>query len=274
MGRSYNILPVTGGGVSDFGAAPMAVSYKESSARGGIYMDTVAPRPDITDRKVIVNALFSLLVQDVDKVLETIKQKTVSLTGYVIDSGISASEYGKNGTISVRLPSAKSDEFSTFLRTQAVKVVSENVNASDITDQYSDYEEKITIAESQKAKFQEIMRSARTVEELLQVQNAIFQVQDQIDTFKGQIAYMKGASDTIKFTIALSTDEQALPYTPDKPWRPEVIFKQAVRSMIGTAEKLAGLAIFAIVYSPLVILVILVIKLIKKVVRRFKKKVE
>jgi len=61
-------------------------------------------------------------------------------------------------------------------------------------------------------------------------------------------------------TVYLSTDEYTLPYAPSEPWRPDVIFKTAVRSLIGNLRGIASTAIWLVVYSviwvPVLILVL------------------
>jgi hypothetical protein len=56
-----------------------------------------------------------------------------------------------------------------------------------------------------------------------------------------------------KITLYLSTDEYVLPYAPTTPFRPEVIFKQAVRSLVGTLRGLVRLGIWLGVYSVIIV---------------------
>jgi len=74
-------------------------------------------------------------------------------------------------------------------------------------------------------------------------------LQSQIDSLKGQEQYLEKNAQNAKITVYLASDELALPYTPAKPWRPEAIFKQAVRSLVGTLRGLGTLFIWLVVYS-------------------------
>ena len=224
----------------------------------------VAPQPEITDRKVITNSNFSLLVKNVTDSATQIKQKTVALAGYVISTNINRSQYGDTATVEIRIPTDKTDEITTYLRNLAVKVVSENVSGRDITDQYVDIQERINQLSTQKAKMQEIMNNAKTVAEMLEVQQALFNVQNQIDSYKGQLAYMDGASSTTRLSIAISTDELSLPYSPAQPWKPEAIFKQAVRGLLGTLQFLGTIGIWIAVFSPLLLIAYLVYRFIRR----------
>jgi len=206
------------------------------------------------NRKVVTNSSLSLLVKNVDATVENINQKTLEMGGYMVNTNIQRDEEADSATIEVRIPSDKLDEFSKYLRSESVKVVYENIVGTDITEQYTDYQEQLQSLESVKERLQEIMDEAVTVDEILNVQNRIFSIQRQIDSTKGQIAYMDNASSTSKVTITISTDELSLPYTPVKSWRPNVILKNAIRSLILISMGIGTVILWAFVFAPLVIL--------------------
>jgi hypothetical protein len=247
-------------------AVGMAVAPAEVGDRP--YYNEAPPTPEITNRKVVLNSNFSLLVKNVTESVENIKAKTKELSGYMVNMGIDRSEYGESANIQVRVPTDRLDEFSKYLRGLAVKVVSENIDGTDITDQYVDIERRLSDLEKQRTRFEAILDSAETVSEMMEVQRQLFQLQDQIDAYKGQLIYMDGTSKTSKLTVYISTDELSLPYSPSRPWRPEVIFKQAVRSFLEDLQDVGTFVIWVAVYSPLIILAIVVFKVIRKSLRK------
>src|SRR3972149_1905394 len=250
--------------VDSYGGAP-AVGLSRGSYP---YMPEPAPQPDVKNRKVVINSNFSLLVKDVTGVVEMIKEKTLSMAGYMVNTNISRTEFGENATLQIRVPSGKVEEMSKYLRSVAVKAVSENVDGQDITDQYIDIERRLGDLESQRARMLAILDKATTVEEMLNVQQALDQIQNQIDSYKGQLQYMDGTTKTSKLTIYISTDELGLPYTPARSWRPEVIFRQAVRSMLGTLQNMGSFVIWLGAGVPMGLGAVGVILLIKRIFRK------
>lgn len=214
---------------------------------------STTPRPDITNRKVITDSYVSLVVKNVRETAAQIKTEVAAAKGYIVTSNISSPEAGEDATLTIRVPSEKLEEVLTKFRGMAVKVVSENVSGTDITDQYVDIQARIDRLDKTKAVFEGMLDKTANVDQILRIQQEIFSVQDQIDAYKGQLAYMDGASSTSLITVYLSTDELALPYASVKSWRPELAFKQAVRSLLGTLQVAGSFAIWLGVY--LVILV-------------------
>ena len=240
----------------------------QKTAPAAYTQQEAAPTPEITDRKIVVTSSFSLLVKNVTDSIDKIRAKTVELGGYVIRADISRPEGSENATIEIRVPSKELVNTTKFLKEIAVRVVSENINEGDITDQYTDIEERLSRLEKTKAKFETILERAQTVDEILKVQQSIFDTQAQIDSYKGQLKYMDKTSQTSKLTIYLSTDEIGLPYTPDKPWKPEAIFKQAIRSLVGIFRTIGTVSIWGFVYLPILIPCYIIYRIVKRKSRR------
>ncbi len=218
--------------------------------------DSMTNDVNVSNRKVVTNTNFSLHVKNVDDTVEYIRKKTTEMGGFMVNTDIRRDEAASSSNLQVRVPSDQLVEFSKYLKTLAVKVVYENISGNDITDQYVDYEEKLRSLESVKARFEEIMDEAETVDEIMNVQNRLLNIQSQIDSIKGQIKYMDRSTATSLVSITISTDELSLPYTPVKSWRPDVIMKEAIRAMISVLRAMGTVGIWFIAFIPLIILLV------------------
>ncbi len=156
-------------------------------------MSDVSSETSQESRKVVTNTNFSLHVKNVDNAIENIRQKTVEMGGFMVNTNIRRDVEDSSAVVEVRIPSDQLTEFSNYLKTLAVKVVYENVVGKDITDQYVNYEERLRSLESTKARFEEIMERAETVDEIMNVQSKILNIQNQIDSIKS-FGYMKSHS--------------------------------------------------------------------------------
>jgi hypothetical protein len=146
--------------------------------------------------------------------------------------------------------------------------VSENISGQDITDQYIDIQARLDILNRNKNTYLSFMDKATTIDEILRVQTQIFNLQDQIDRLQGQIKYMDASASTSLISVNISTDELALPYAPDNAWRPQLVFKQAVRSLLGTLHSVGNGVIWVAVYAVIFIPVLIVFFLVKKALKR------
>ncbi|MBI2309648.1 DUF4349 domain-containing protein [Candidatus Collierbacteria bacterium] len=231
------VLPKTGGGAANM-------------MRSILPPDSEAPPTSGQDRLIIRETTLSMVVKDASKSLKTIQQKTESLGGYMVNSHLSKPEESANGTITVRVPEEKLTEALEAFRRAGLRVVDENVSGRDITDQYVDLEARLATLNKTKAKFEEILDKATQVQDLLNVQRELINLQSQIDSIKGQQQYLSQSAKLSKITVYLSTDEFSLPYSPADPWRPNVVFKLAVRSLVTNLRNIGSAIIWIGVYSP------------------------
>lgn len=208
-----------------------------------------APQLDVKDRKFVTQSDLSLVVESVNNSINDIESKLNSVNGILVNKSVSKPSEAQTGYITVRVPLDKSSNFINDLKKMAVKVVYENTNGNDVTDQYYDIQSRLDTLEKNKTRFQEIMDAATKTDEILNIQNQIFSLQDQIDSLKGRLKYLDETSKTVLISISLSTDELSLPYSPDNSWRPSVVFKEAVRSLVLNLRGVGEWLIWTLVYS-------------------------
>ena len=228
----------------------------------------VAPAPEVEDRLVIQESSVSLLVNNVRETSNKIVSYVEDQGGYMVDTRLTHPEEAAYGTVTVRVPSEKLQEALTFFRSVAVKATSEHLKGWDVTDEYVDIEARLETLNKTKVKFEDILEKATKVEDILRVQREIISLQDQIDRLKGRQQYLEKTVQMAKVTLHLSTDELALPYAPSDAWRPRVIFKMAVRSLIRTLRKAGSGLIWLVAYAVIWIPVLVIYLLIKRYQRQ------
>jgi len=222
------------------------------------------PTTDVTNRLVMRESSLSLLVKNVVEAQKQIIQTAESLGGYMVNSNLNNPQDAPTATVTVRVPSGKLQEGLDLYRNLAIKVVSENLSGTDVTDEFVDNEARLATLEKTKAKFEEILDKATTVQDILAVQQQLISLQSQIDAVIGQQNYLEKNAQMARLTIYLSTDELALPYAPSESWRPEVIFKQAMRSLILQIRKLGTAIIWLAVYSVFWLPILLLVLFLKR----------
>jgi len=213
--------------------------------------DTMVPTSDSTseERMTIQESNLSLVVSDVPGTADTIVSYAESVGGFMVSSSVSRAGESPTATVVVRVPSDRLREAVGHLRTLAVKVSSENLQGTDVTEAYADIEARIATLEATIARFEEIRARATEISDLVTVTNKIISLQEQIDTYKGQKKYLEDSAAYSRITVYLATDELALPYQPSTAFRPSVVFRQALRSLLANLYAFGRLAIWVGVYA-------------------------
>jgi hypothetical protein len=211
-----------------------------------------------SSRIIVQESNMSLLVTDVKGSGEKVLAFTKNSGGYMVSASYDRPSESPFETITVRIPTNKLDQALSYFRSLAAKVTNENLVGTDVTDQYTDIEARLTTLRKTQAKFEEILTKAISVQDILTVQRELINLQDEIDSYVGQQKATVKNAELTKVIVYLSADEIALPYTPDNVFRPDVVFKYAVRSLVGTLTKIAEALIWIVVYSPLIIVVVII----------------
>jgi len=226
-------------------------------------VDNIAPT-DTTDRMVIKESNLSLVVKDVAESIKIIQTAAEKSGGFLINSHLVKPQEAGSGSISVRVPESKLTETLAEFRKAGLRVTDEYISGLDVTDQYVDLEARLATLNKTKVKFEQILDQAIQVQDLLNVQRELVNLQQQIDSIKGQQQYLSQSAKLSRITVYLSTDEFSLPYSPSDPWRPNVIFKLAVRSLVSNLRNLCSALIWILVYSPIWIPILIVVWLFSR----------
>lgn len=239
-----------------YGGAESGMMVEPMMAGRGI-MPPIYPEDSVSldqeDRMVVTDSYFSVLVSDVKVAIDTIKSQAQAVGGFVVNSSVNQPTETSTGTLVVRVPNDQVDTVAQTIRESAIRVTMETVSGYDVTDQYTDFQARLETLEATLDKFQAMFDRATEVSDTLEVQRAIIQTQDQIDHVVGRLEYLEQVSQSSKITVNLATDELALPYMPDEAWRPQLVFKTAVRSLVTNIRNFGSFLIWVGVYSPVIV---------------------
>lgn len=242
--KNYSLLKISQG---EFTPQELA-SQKMIGIPPPVPVDQFAPTKTKT-RLVVEESSMSMVVNNVRQAADKIIDYVKSIDGFMVSTSLTSPEEAPFATVVVRVPVDKLQSSLDYFRSLGIRVTSENILGTDVTDEYVDIKARLETLEKTKAKFEEIMSKATQIQDILNVQRELISLQDQIDSLKGRQQYLEQTAKLAKITVYLSTDEFALPYAPSERFRPEVIFKQAVRSLVTNIRNLAGLLIWVFVYG-------------------------
>jgi len=265
---------------SDFGEPTLdMVSESASMGRGGRFSSNLpipspsaTPHPEVEERMKVRNASISLHVKDVRESVRAINTYVEDIGGYVVTQRINTPQESSTGYMTVRVPSDKLEVALEDFGKRAVRVVQEEITGMDITDEYIDARARLVTLEKTKAIFEGILEEAAEFEDILRANQEILNVQRQIEAIEGRLLYMEKTSETSLISISMSTDELELGYAPADAWRPRVVFKKAVRSLVADARGIGESVIWAVVYSIFWVPALVVVLIVKRVLKNKKSK--
>ena len=219
-----------------------------------------------TNRKIIKNADVRLLVQDSSVAVSRATQAVSDLGGYIISSRIWYQDYYGNNlmyaTITLGIPVDEFEHALNRLRDLSIRVLDENATGEDVTDQYVDLQSQLTNLEATRARIQEFLQDAKTVDEALRINQELANIEAQIEQIKGRMNFLNDRSAFSTITVNFEPELPVLTPTPTAtiaptstprptatlaPWKPGETFGDAQRTVTVVYRGLGDFLIWLIV---------------------------
>ena len=152
---------------------------------------------------IVRTADLSMVVTDITKTISQMTQLANNNNGYVVLANQTSTDKSISGVISIRIPAVQFESTMSALRAMAVKVTSENVSASDVSQEYTDLSSKLRNLETAEAQLAAIMQKAEKVEDVLAVENQLTTTQQDIEVTKGRMQYLEQTTAMSLITVNL-----------------------------------------------------------------------
>jgi len=245
-------------------AAPATGSFAGSRGEGDL--------GSAAEQMIIRTVNLTMTVEDTEKTLEELQSLVKGYEGYVADLNkwfVNDQPYAR---VTVRVPSAVLDEALGLIRKMAIRVDSENSSAQDVTEEYVDLQARLRNLEATEkellALLTEVRENRGKAEEILAVYRELTQIREQIESLKGRQQYLERM--TALATIQLEIRPKAAPQsvTGKTLWSPLVTASKAARGLVSVLRALADLAIYLVIFSPIVLIPLALIWLLVRLLRR------
>ena len=176
-------------------AAPVPVPNSGSGTTTGI------------DTKIIKTAYITIEVKDVTGSVDQLKALVTTRGGYLSSSSVSEGYNNRlSGTVVLRIPQAEFD--STLAGVKAIGTVkSVSTQGEDVTEEYVDIQAQKTSYQNQLAQYNEIMKKAVKVSDVIEIQQQIDRVQTELNRLEGRLKYLNSRIDMSTITVTLQEPE-------------------------------------------------------------------
>ncbi|OPY39295.1 MAG: hypothetical protein A4E35_00065 [Methanoregula sp. PtaU1.Bin051] len=179
-------------------AAPVpALSTDQSEAGPAVDVET----------KIIKTSYISLEVMDVVASVDSLKALATGKGGYISSSNLQKGSTGRlTATVIMRIPQAQFESVLENVKASGT-VKSVSTRGEDVTEQYVDLEAQKTSYQNQLAQYNEIMKRAVNVEDVIKIQEQIDRVRTELDRLEGRLRYLNSRIDLSTITVNLEEPE-------------------------------------------------------------------
>jgi hypothetical protein len=159
------------------------------------------------ETKIIKTASITLEVTDVTGAVETLKNIAVRKGGYISSTNVQNGYNDRlSGTVVIRIPQAEFENALTGVK-EIGKVKSSSTQGEDVTEEYVDLQAQKTSYQNQLAQYNEIMKKAVKVSDVIEIQQQIDRVQTELNRLEGRLKYLNSRIDLSTLTVYLQEPE-------------------------------------------------------------------
>lgn len=222
----------------------------------------------VSSRLIIKMGELNIVVKNVVESAKKIIKYAQKKGGWIVKSDITEAEELPKATVTVRVPVESFDETMTYIRGLATKVNYEKSEGQDVTEEYVDLQSQLRNLEATEKQFLEIMKKAKTIDEILRVQSEVKKIRGEIERTKGRMLYLKRSAKMATITVNLALSEELLPIPPAEKWRPGYVVKRAWKGVVGVWRNISyaviNFFVWGVVWVPVVVILYGIVWWIRK----------
>lgn len=159
------------------------------------------PNPD-WDKKIIKTASLNLEVKDYHAFYSSFREKVRSFGGYVAQEEQNQSDYKIENTLVIKVPVDQFDNAVAQLTTNVERINEKKISSQDVTSEFVDTKSRIEAKKQVRLRYMDLLKQAKNMEEILDVQSEINGIQEEIESATGRVEYLghSSAFSTINLT--------------------------------------------------------------------------
>ncbi|MBF8150317.1 DUF4349 domain-containing protein [Winogradskyella sp. F6397] len=236
---------------------------------GAIETDDVEsnkPLPEFKNLKIIKSANVRYKVKDVKRATEVVKQISQAYNSYISDLRFENNLYKKENRFTLKVPARDFDVIMDSISSVAEFIEYENITTKDVTSEFIDVEARLKTKLEVKERYESILRTkAKSVEDLLDVEEKLRHIQEEIESSQGQLKYLtnKVAFSTIQIDLY-----ETVEYIEEPEHYKKTFFAELKEGFTSGWEVLKLFFIGLVYIWPFMIIGIIVFILIKKRVKK------
>ena len=200
------------------------------------------------ESRIQISGSISLEVQNISVATEQIRG-LVNQSNATIISSDSGNSYSKYAHITVLVPKESFSELIQSIKNIAIKVTNENINSTDVTEEFVDIEARLNVMKQTEHRFITLLSETSTIEEIMNVEKELMRLRGEIDSLEGRMKYLSKTTDNSILNVHITEE---VPLT-GSDWSFSDSFDNSVRSFVSFSKHIANFLIGLIVFSPIVI---------------------
>jgi len=142
------------------------------------------------DKKIVKNGSVVLEVKDYNKFNSILRAAVKKLGGYIAQEEQGQSNYKIENSMVIKVPVDQFETGISDITSAADKIVQRKINSQDVTTEIVDTKSRMEARKKVRDRYIELLKQAKNMSEILEVQNEINNTQVEVEGAAGRIVYL------------------------------------------------------------------------------------
>jgi hypothetical protein len=187
-----------GSGVTVADSTAVATDYKFEQTRSSDQSPAQknkqpAPPPVANpdwDKKIIKTADLNVEVKSFRTFADRLRQNVKNSGGYIAQEQQTQSLSTIENTVTIKVPVDRFEDLLGEMASDSDRLVEKKISSEDVTTQLVDTRSRLETKKEVRERYLELLRQAKSMKDILAVQDVINNVQEEMDAAAGRIAYL------------------------------------------------------------------------------------
>lgn len=149
-----------------------------------------APQNNSIAKKIIKNGEIEIHVGDLKKAHQQVNEIIKNNNSYIQAERFNNTDIDEKQFFTIRVPHKNFDALINSFSNGVGSVVSKNISSDDVTEEYTDVSIKLDNKKIYLEKYRNMLRSAKTTKDMLEIQENIRELEDEIDVSEGRLRFI------------------------------------------------------------------------------------
>jgi hypothetical protein len=152
---------------------------------------TTSPQKiDTISKKIIKNGDMRIQVGDIKNAQNQVDEIIKNNKAYLQKEEFQNTETDENLDLIIRVPHKNFDALVNSFSDGVGSVLSKNISSNDVTEEYTDVSIKLANKKIYLEKYRDMLKSAKTTKDILEIQENIRELEDEIDVSEGRLRFI------------------------------------------------------------------------------------
>ncbi len=178
-------------------SVPSGMDYNEGPSEPpappqGDPLNQEDPKKEVVDKgkKIIRDGSINMEVEKLAEAKLFIDTTLKAFGAYYENETFESNNYESLYRLKIRVPASNFDNLINAANEQGGKILLKNINARDVTEEFYDITTRLENNQSYLEQYRKLLDRARTINDILEIQEKIRVIEEEMDSKKGQLKFL------------------------------------------------------------------------------------